>query len=186
MTYQATIKDSRDRLEKALHHLQDLLRTIRTSRASPALVEGIRVEYYGVPTPLSQMASISIPEPRQILIKPFDPSVIGDVGKAILKSDLGVTPQNDGKVLRLTMPPLSGDQRKKYATRVKELCEEARIAMRNTRRDMNKHADTLLKSSGLTEDENKKLHDEIQHLLKQYEDKISQVQDKKTAEIMEV
>jgi len=162
------------------------LRTIRTSRASPALVEGIRVEYYGVPTPLSQMASISIPEPRQILIKPFDPSVIGDVGKAILKSDLGVTPLNDGKVLRLTMPPLSGEQRKKYASKVKELCEETRISMRNVRRDMNKHADTLLKDGGVTEDEGRKLHDEIQKLLKEYEDKVGQVQDKKTAEIMEV
>jgi len=186
MTYQATMHDSRERLEKALQHLQDLLRTIRTSRASPALVEGIRVEYYGVPTPLSQMASISIPEPRQILIKPFDPSVISDVGKAILKSDLGVTPQNDGKVLRLTMPPLSGEQRKKYATKVKELCEETRISMRNVRRDMNKHADLLLKDGGITEDEGRKLHDEIQKLLKEYEDKVGQVQDKKTAEIMEV
>jgi len=186
MTYQATMHDSRERLEKALHHLQDLLRTIRTSRASPALVEGIRVEYYGVPTPLSQMASISIPEPRQILIKPFDPSVIGDVGKAILKSDLGVTPQNDGKVLRLTMPPLSGEQRKKYASKVKELCEETRISMRNVRRDMNKHADGLLKEGGITEDEGRKLHDEIQKLLKEYEEKVGQVQDKKTAEIMEV
>jgi ribosome recycling factor len=186
MTYQATMNDSRERFEKALHHLQDHLRTIRTSRASPALVEGIRVEYYGVPTPLSQMASVSIPEPRQILIKPFDPSVIGDVGKAILKSDLGVTPLNDGKVLRLTMPPLSGEQRKKYASKVKELCEETRISMRNVRRDMNKHADGLLKDGGVTEDEGRKLHDEIQKLLKEYEDKVGQVQDKKTAEIMEV
>jgi ribosome recycling factor len=186
MTYQATMNDSRERFEKALHHLQDLLRTIRTSRASPALVEGIRVEYYGVPTPLSQMASISIPEPRQILIKPFDPSVIADVGKAILKSDLGVTPQNDGKVLRLTMPPLSGEQRKKYASKVKELCEETRVSMRNVRRDMNKHADGLQKDGGLTEDEGRKLHDEIQKVLKEYEDKIGQVQEKKTAEIMEV
>jgi len=186
MTYQATIKDSRDRLEKALHHLQDLLRTIRTSRASPALVEGIRVDYYGVPTPLSQMASISIPEPRQILIKPFDPSVLGEVSKAIQKSDLGVQPQSDGKVVRLTMPPLSGEQRKKYAGRVKELCEETRISMRNVRRDMNKHADVLMKDGGLTEDESRRLHDEIQKLLKEYEDKVTQVHDRKTAEIMEV
>jgi ribosome recycling factor len=132
------------------------------------------------------MASISIPEPRQILIKPFDPSVIADVGKAILKSDLGVTPQNDGKVLRLTMPPLSGEQRKKYASKVKELCEETRVSMRNVRRDMNKHADGLQKDGGLTEDEGRKLHDEIQKVLKEYEDKIGQVQEKKTAEIMEV
>ena len=134
----------------------------------------------------SQMASISVPEPRQILIKPFDASVIGDVSKAIQKSDLGVQPQSDGKVIRLTMPPLSGEQRKKYAGKVKELCEETRISMRNVRRDMNKHADLLLKDGGLTEDEGRRLHDEIQKLLKEFEDKVGQVHDKKTAEIMEV
>jgi ribosome recycling factor len=186
MSYQTIVKDTRDKMDKALHHLQDLLRTIRTSRASGALVEGIRVDYYGTLTPISQMASISVPEPRQIMIKPFDASVLGDMSKAIMKSDLGITPQNDGKVLRLTMPQLSGEQRKKYAAKVKELCEETRIAMRNGRRDLNKHADTLHKSGELTEDENKKLHDEIQKLLKEFEDKVTQVQDKKTAEIMEV
>jgi ribosome recycling factor len=186
MSYQATIKDARERMDKSLHHLQDVLRTIRTSRASGALVEGIRVEYYGTPTPIAQIASISVPEPRQIMIKPFDASSLQDIAKAIMKSDLGIQPMNDGKVLRLTMPALSGEQRKKYASKVKELCEEARIAMRNARRDMNKHADTMLKSGELTEDENKKLHDEIQKLLKEHEDKITQVQDKKTAEIMEV
>ena len=186
MSYTLVVKDTRDKMDKALHHLQDLLRTIRTSRASPALVEGIRVDYYGTMTPISQMASISVPEPRQIIIKPFDASVLGEVSKAIMKSDLGIQPQNDGKVLRLTMPQLSGEQRKKYAAKVKELCEESRIAMRNGRRDMNKHADTMHKSGELTEDENKKLHDEIQKLLKEFEDKVTQVQEKKTAEIMEV
>ena len=186
MTYQATIKDTRDRMDKALHHLQDLLRTIRTSRASAALVEGIRVDYYGAMTPISQMASISVPEPQQIMIKPFDPSVLSEVNKAIQKSDLGIMPQSDGKVLRLTMPPLSGEQRKKYAGKVKELCEETRIAMRNVRRDMNKHADALSKDGALTEDEGRRLHDEIQKLLKEYEDKVTQVHDKKTAEVMEV
>ena len=186
MTYQATIKDSRDRMDKALHHLQDLLRTIRTSRASAALVEGIRVDYYGAMTPISQMGSISVPEPRQIMIKPFDPSVLTDVSKAIQKSDLGINPQSDGKVLRLTMPPLSGEQRKKYAGKVKELCEETRISLRNVRRDMNKHADGLLKDGGLTEDESRRLHDEIQKLLKEFEDRVTQVQEKKTADVMEV
>jgi ribosome recycling factor len=186
MTYAQVIQESKEKMDKALHHVADQLRTIRTSRASPALVDNIRVDYYGQITPIAQMAQISVPEPRQIIIKPFDASVLQDVMKAIQKSDLGIQPQSDGKVLRLTMPPLSGDQRKKYATRVKELCEEARIAMRNTRRDMNKHADALLKDSKLTEDESKKLHDEIQKLLKEYEDKITQHQDKKTAEVMEV
>lgn len=186
MSYQTIVKDTRDKLDKALHHLQDLMRAIRTSRASSALVEHIRVDYYGTPTPISQMASISIPEPRQIVIKPFDASVLGELNKAIQKSDLGINPQSDGKLLRLTLPPLSGDQRKKYAAKVKELAEETRVAMRNVRRDQNKHAEAEAKGGGLTEDEHKKLQDEIQKVLKEYEDKVTQTLDKKTAEIMEV
>lgn len=186
MTSQTVLKETREKMDRALHHVTDHLKTIRTSRASSALVDNIRADYYGTMTPISQMASISIPEPRQILIKPFDASALQEISKAIQKSDLGIQPQSDGKVLRLTMPPLSGDQRKKYAAKVKELCEEARIAMRNVRRDENKRADQLLKDGDLTEDESKKLHDEIQKLLKEFEDKVSQVQEKKTAEIMEV
>ena len=185
MSYQAIVKDTRDKMEKTLHHLQDLMRSIRTSRASSALVEHIRVEYYGTPTPIAQMASISIPEPRQIVIKPFDASSLGELTKAIQKSDLGINPQSDGKIIRLTMPPLSGDQRKKYVAKVKEMAEETRVAMRNARRDQNKHAEAESKG-GLTEDEHKKLQDEIQKILKEYEDKVSAVLDKKTAEIMEV
>lgn len=186
MSYPVIVKDTREKMDKALHHLSEHLKAIRTSRASGALVEHIKVDYYGVPTPISQMASISIPEPRQILIKPFDATVLGEIGKAIMKSDLGINPQNDGKVLRLTMPPLSGDQRKKYASKVKEMCEETRITLRNVRRDENKNADAALKSGALTEDQSKKLHDEIQKLLKEFEDKVTQLMDKKTAEIMEV
>ena len=185
MSYQAIVKDTRDKMEKTLHHLQDLMRSIRTSRASSALVEHIRVEYYGTPTPIAQVASISIPEPRQIVIKPFDASALTELVKAIQKSDLGINPQSDGKIIRLTMPPLSGDQRKKYVAKVKEMAEETRVAMRNARRDQNKHAEAESKG-GLTEDEHKKLQDEIQKILKEYEDKVSAVLDKKTAEIMEV
>jgi ribosome recycling factor len=186
MSYQAIVKDTRDKMDKTLHHLQDLMRSIRTSRASSALVEHIRVEYYGTPTPIAQMASISIPEPRQIVIKPFDASALTELVKAIQKSDLGINPQSDGKIIRLSMPPLSGDQRKKYAAKVKELAEETRVAMRNARRDQNKHAEAESKGGGLTEDEHKKLSDEIQKILKEYEDKVTHVLDKKTAEIMEV
>jgi ribosome recycling factor len=186
MTYDSIIKDAKDRMGKALTHLQDHLRTIRTSRASPALVENIRVDYYGTPTPISQLASISVPEPRQLMIKPFDVSALNEVSKAIMRSDLGIQPQSDGKVLRLAMPPLSGEQRKKYASKVREMCEESRVAMRNSRRDMNKTADSMKKSSEITEDENHQLHDEIQELLKEHEGKVQDVQEKKTAEIMEV
>ena len=184
MSYQSILDDTKDKMDKALTHVRDTLRSVRTSRASPALVENIRVDYYGSPTPISQLASVSIPEPRQIVIKPFDASILGEVGKAIQKSDLGITPENDGKILRLMLPHLSGEQRNKYAAKVKELCEEGRVAMRNSRRDMNKHADSLQKSGELTEDQNRDVHDEIQKLLKDFEGKLKEVQDKKTEEIL--
>jgi ribosome recycling factor len=173
-------------MEKALHHVQEVLKGVRTGRASTALVDHIRVEYYGTLTPISQLAAVSTPEPRQILIKPFDPSVLGEVAKSILKSDLGITPHNDGKVLRLQMPQLSGEQRQKYAAKVKEMCEEARVSMRNGRRDMNKHADTEHKAGAITEDDNRRVHDKIQEILKDFEKKLDQVQDKKIAEVMEI
>lgn len=186
MTYQAVLQDTRGRFDKALKHLQDSLKGIRTGRASTALVDNIRVDYYGTPTPLSQLASISIPEPRQIIIKPFDASAIKEMGKAIMKSELGLAPQDDGKLLRLSLPPLSGEQRDRYCAKVKDMCEEARIAMRNGRRDMNKEADALKKKGELTEDDNRKLHDEIQEALKEFEGKIDQTLKAKVDEIMEV
>ena len=185
MSYEEIVTETKQKFEKALQHAQDTLRNVRTSRASPALVENIRVDYYGTPTPISQLAAISIPEPRQIVIKPFDASILQDVGKAVMKSDLGISPENDGKILRLTLPHLSGEQRGKYAAKVKEFCEESRVAMRNGRRDQNKNADALKKSGELTEDQNHDLHDEIQTLLKTYEGKLQEVQDRKTKEILE-
>ena len=186
MTSQKIIQDTTALMDKALHHVQEMLRGVRTGRASTALVDHIKVDYYGSMTPISQLAAISVPEPRQIVIKPFDASVLAEVGKAILKSDLGITPQSDGKVLRLQMPPLSGEQRQKYAVKVKEMCEEARIAMRNGRRDMNKHSEVEHKSGAQTEDENRKTQTKIQEILKDYEKKLDAVQERKTAEIMEI
>jgi len=186
MSYKAVLDDGRGRYEKALTHLRDQLKRIRTGRASSALIDGIRVDYYGTMTPISQMASVSIPEPRQILIKPFDVSALKELTKALMQSDLGSTPQSDGKVLRLTLPPLSGEQRQKYSAKVKEMCEETRVSMRNTRRDLNKHIDTLLKDGGLTEDEHKKLQTQVQDLLKEYEKKVDDTQKAKVAEIEQV
>ena len=186
MSAQEILTATHETMDKALNHLQEVLRGVRTARATSALVDNIRVDYYGTLTPISQMAAVSIPEPRQIVIKPFDASILGEVGKAIMKSDLGITPENDGKVLRLQMPPLSGEQREKYAAKVKGMCEEARIAMRNGRRDMNKLADAEKKSGEITEDENRKLHDDIQSVLKEAEKKLDGLQEKKVTEIMEV
>jgi len=153
---QPVLDDGRERLEKTLTHLKDQLKKIRTGRASSALVEGLRVDYYGTMTPIGQMAQISIPEPRQILIKPFDVSALKELMKALGQADLGAAPQNDGKVIRITLPPLSGEQRQKYAAKVKEMCEEARVAMRNSRRELNKHADALLKDYEKKVDETQK------------------------------
>jgi len=186
MAYNAVLEDGRSRFEKTITHLREQLRGIRTGRASTALVDNIRVDYYGTPTPIGQLASVSIPEPRQIMIKPFDASILKEVAKAILKSDLGTSPQDDGKLLRITLPPLSGEQRNKYAAKVREMCEEARVALRNTRRELNKHSDGLEKDGGLTQDENHKLKDEIQNLLKEYESKVDETMKKKVAEIQEV
>jgi ribosome recycling factor len=186
MSYQAVITDGKDRFEKTVTHLKDQLRAIRTGRASTALVDNIRVDYYGTPTPIQQLASVSIPEPRQIIIKPFDPSILKELSKAVLKADLGTAPQNDGKILRIVLPPLSGEQRDKYVAKVKELTEEARIALRNTRRDLNKASDGMTRDGELTEDENHKLHGEIQDLLKEYEAKVDAVMKHKVDEIVEV
>jgi len=186
MNYKEIKKDAQDRMDKAVKHLQEMLRAIRSGQASPALVENLRVDYYGTPTPLSQVAAISAPEPRQLMIKPFDASVLEQIEKTILKSDLGIHPSSDGKVLRLSLPQLSGEQRSKYAAKVKEMCEEGRIAMRNTRRDLNKAADQAKKDGDLTEDDNRRLHDEIQTLLKDFEGKVTTIQDSKTKEIMTV
>lgn len=181
----AVIKDTKQRYDKALQHLRDHLRSIRTGRASAALVDNLRVDYYGTPTPISQVAAITIPEARQICIKPFDASLLKEVEKAVSKSDLGAAPTDDGKVVYINLPPLSGDQRQKFAAKVKEMCEEARVAMRNVRRDMNKHIDQMKKDGELTEDEHHKLHDDIQNLLKDWEGKVGEVHDKKVGEILE-
>lgn len=185
MTEHALITDTKTKMDKAIGHTRDLLKNIRTSRASAALVEHIRVEYYGTPTPLTQMAQISVPEPRQLLIKPFDQSALKEIDKALQKSDIGISPENDGKVIRLNMPPLSGEQRKKYAAKAKDTVEEGRVALRNIRRDANKEADVLLKGGQCTEDDHKRLHDDIQKTLKDYEARLTELQDRKSKEIME-
>lgn len=186
MSYEAILNDGKARFTKTVEHLKDQLKAIRTGRATTALVDNVRVDYYGTPTPISQLAAISIPEPRQIVIKPYDASILKEMTKAILQTDLGTAPQDDGKLLRLVLPPLSGEQRQKYVGKVKDMCEEARISLRNTRRDLNKHSDGMQKSGEVTEDENRKLHTEIQDLLKQYEAKVDDVLAKKVAEIEEV
>src|SRR6516165_3080971 len=178
--------EAEERMEKSVTLLADQLRGVRTGRANVGLVESVSVEYYGSPTPLKQMANLSTPEPQQILIRPFDPSVIGDIVKAIQTSDIGLTPNSDGKVVRLNVPPLSVEQRKKLVGRVKDLAEEARVSIRNIRRDANKQAEQEQSDKILTEDDLQTCKDEIQSLTKKFEAKVNGIADKKSAEIMEV
>jgi ribosome recycling factor len=177
--------DCEERMEKAVNVFKDELRGLRTGRATPALVDTLRVEYYGSPTPLKQMAQISTPDPQQIVIRPFDATVLKDIEKAIRASDLGMSPNNDGKLIRLQVPPMSGEQRQKMVTRIKKSAEEAKVAIRNIRRDANKQFDQAEKAKEMTEDERDGGKEEVQTLLKKYEDKITEMSDKKAKEVME-
>ena len=172
-------------METALEYLRREFRGIRTGRASGGLVEHIKVDYYGSQTDLRQLATISTPESNLIVIKPFDPSGMKDIERAIQASDLGITPSADGKVIRLSVPPLSIERRDQLKGRVKKLAEAARVTVRNARRDGNKITDTKQKASELTEDEAKKGKDSIQKLTDSFEKKISELLDAKTTEIQD-
>jgi ribosome recycling factor len=185
MTSEEILFDAEERMEKAVNVFRDELRGLRTGRATPALVDSLRVEYYGSPTPLKQMAQISTPDPQQIVIRPFDQSSLKDIEKAIRSSDLGMAPNNDGKMIRLTVPPMSGEQRQKMVTRIKKSAEEAKVAIRNIRRDANKQFDQAQKEKEMTEDERDQGKEEVQTLLKKYEDRITEMADKKAKEVLE-
>jgi ribosome recycling factor len=185
MTSEEILFDAEERMEKAVNVLRDELRGLRTGRATPALVDTIRVEYYGSPTPLKQLAQINTPDPQQILIRPFDQSVLKEIEKAIRSSDLGMSPNNDGKMIRLQVPPMSGEQRQKMVARIKKSAEEAKVACRNIRRDGNKQFDQAEKAKGMTEDERDQGKEEVQTLLKKFEEKITEMADKKSTEVME-
>ncbi|MBT5737948.1 MAG: ribosome recycling factor [Planctomycetes bacterium] len=180
------ILDAEERMSKALDHLREEMRGMRTGRAHPGLVESIRVDYYGTPTPLKQLANISVPEPDQLVIKPFDVSAMSDIEKGIQSSDLGITPQNDGKLIRLRVPPLSEERRKQMVSRAKEVAEESKISMRNIRRDANKHIDTSKKDGDLSEDDQSRFKDQVQEVLKTVEKQVDADLKRKTEELMEI
>jgi len=173
-------------MEKAVQHLQKEFRMTRTGRATPALVENVRVNAYGSEMPLKQCGTISVPEARQLVVKPFDPSILKEIEKALLASDLGVTPQNDGKLIRLSFPPLTEERRKKLAQEIKAKGEEAKVTIRNARRDGLKAVDDLLKKKLVTEDDQKKVKEDVQELVKGYERKVDDEVEKKTKEVMEI
>ncbi|MGE0432159.1 MAG: ribosome recycling factor [Planctomycetota bacterium] len=174
-----------EKMSKAIEHLKDGYRTIRTGRATPGLVDSLHVEAYGSSVPLKQIANIAIPEPRQIVIKPFDPSTLGDIEKAIQKSELGINPSNDGKVIRLEVPQLTEERRKQLVRQVKEMGDQAKVAINNARRDANKEADAAEKA-GMSEDDVKRLKEDIDELKDKYQKQVDDTFTKKSEEIMTV
>ena len=179
-------KQTEDRMKKSVHALQEEFNTIRTGRASAALFDKIRVEYYGNPTPLNQVATISVPEARLVVIQPWDKGIISDIEKAIQKSELSVNPSNDGKVIRINIPPLTEERRKEYAKVARNMAEQARVAVRNIRRDANDELKKQEKDGELSEDELKRAEDEIQKLTDKYVEEINQALESKESEILEI
>ncbi len=180
------MKDARERMEKAIESLKDDLRGIRTGRASPALVERLMVDYYGMPTPLIQLAGISVPEPRTLVIRPFSPKDLGAIQKAILSSDLGITPSNDGQVIRLIIPQLTEERRRDLAKMVDRRVEEGRVAIRNIRRDAIDMLRDLEKEKMIDEDELHEGRDEVQKLTDGFIERVDEIGKAKKTEIMEV
>lgn len=178
--------DCEEHMEKSLEHLRQELRGIRTGRASPALVEHIKVDYYGAPTDLRSIAAISIPEATQILIKPFSPQDLKAIDRAINEANIGLTPHSDGKQIRLTLPPLSQERRLQLVGQTKHMGEAAKVAIRNARRDANKLIDTEEKGGILSEDEAEKGKEQVQDLTKSYEAKVDEALEHKRQEITQI
>lgn len=177
--------DAEDRMEKAVDILKKSLAGIRTGRANPGLVDSLRVDVYGSPTPIKQIASVSAPEPTQIVVRPYDPGTIKEIEKAIIAGDLGLNPQNDGRVVRINIPPLSGEVRKKMVARIKELGEEAKVSIRNIRRDANKAAESAEKTKAIGEDSRDDIKDEVQELTKQFEAKVNEMAKTRQTEVLD-
>ena len=181
-----TYQETKDRMEKSVIALQNELKRVRTGRASLSLLDGIRVDYYGTLTPLNQMASLSVPESRLITIQPWDATAIKEIEKAILKSDLGLTPSNDGKLVRISIPPLTEERRKELVKVVNKMCEDYKIAVRNIRRDSNEQIKALQKNGDITEDDRDDALDQIQKSTNAHIKKMDEMLAAKEKDIMEV
>jgi ribosome recycling factor len=181
----AIMKDAEERMEKATDVLRNELKGLRSGRANPGMLDSVKMDYYGSITPIKQVANISCPDPSSIQIKPFSADDLKEIEKAIRSSDLGLAPNNDGKVIRLSIPPMSGDQRKKLVAQIKKSAEAAKVSCRNVRRDGNKHFDDAEKAKTMTEDDRDKGKTKMQDLLKLYESKIDELADKKSKEVMD-
>src|ERR1051326_8429794 len=183
MAMKDEIAQIRKRMDKAIDDIRKELASIRTGRASISILDNIQVDYYGVPTPINQVAQLSTPEPTLITVQPYDASLVGPVEKAIRASDLGLNPSNDGRVIRIPIPPLTEERRKTLAKHVHKVLEDHRTAIRNVRRDVNDHLKKLLKDHKISEDDEKKGLDEVQKLTDQHVKNIDELQKKKDTEL---
>ena len=181
---QSVIKEVEAKMQGALDVLGREFAGVRTGRASTGLLEGIRVDYYGTPTPVPQVASLSVPDPKTLLIQPWDASLLPAIEKAIMKSDLGLTPANDGKVIRLVMPPLNEERRKQLAKAVGKLAEDARVAIRNIRHDANKKLKSMEKDKKISEDDGHRGQDQIQKITDKFIQRVDELLKKKEQEIL--
>ncbi len=177
------LRDAETKMQKALETVTRNFNTVRTGRASPALVEGVRVEYYGTPTPLKQIATISTPDPRMIVVQPWDPQALPEIEKALLRADLGISPFNDGKLIRISIPPLSTERREELVKVVRGQAEEGRIAIRNIRHSAKETIEKLFKDKGIPEDDKFKGLDDLQKLTDRYHSKVDELLAGKEADL---
>ena len=182
---QLVLQETEDQMVKAVQHLDKELHKIRTGKATPQMLEGIRINYYGVQTPIEQTSNINTPDPRQIIVQPWDKSILGDIEKAILAANLGLNPKNEGEVLRIMVPPLTEERRKELVKRAKAEGENAKVSVRNSRRTSNEMAKSLEKD-GISEDEVKRLQEEIQKLTDKFIEDIDKIVDQREKDIMTV
>jgi len=185
MSIEDILMDTEDRMDKALGVLKNNLAGIRTGRATSGLLDSVKVTIYGSQTPLKQLASVGAPEPQQLVIRPFDSSTIKEIEKAIVASELGLNPQSDGRIIRINIPPLSTDVRKKLVARIKDLSEESRVAIRNVRRDSNKAVDTAEKEKSISEDDRDKAKESIQELTKKFENSVTDLARNRESDVMD-
>ncbi len=186
MTIETASKDATHKMDQAVAHLKDDLAGIRTGRAAPAVINRVTVEYYGTPVPLNQLAGVSVPEPRLLLIQPFDKSAISSIERAIMQSDLGITPSNDGNVIRLAFPPLTEERRKELVKQVHHRAEESRVAVRNVRRHAKEEMEKLERDGAISQDDLIRAEKELQKLTDRFVTEVDEIQGHKEQELMEV
>ena len=188
--YMKTVKEieasAKSRMDKAIGDLQHAMSQVRTGRASVSLLDAVRVDYFGTPTPLNQVASLHVPEPAMITIQPFDKTLIGAIEKAVRSADLGLNPANDGKLIRVPLPPLNEERRRELGKKIMGLAEDHRVALRNVRRDANEHVKKLAKEKLISEDEDRRAHDQIQKMTDAEIAKLDQMAKAKEKELLEM